>query len=114
MTLRPVLALQDQPGFVDAFTRVVAQSAGYVCAVCGLQRMGHAPESEWLGYASHEWTPRAASAADLARADELTSAAYRNRPSRCGHAWPRYPQCHDNCPHIGGHCDSCGIVRRSA
>jgi len=70
------------PAFVDAFADVVARSAGQVCAVCALQRMGHGPESSWLGYAPHEWRGVDTDAAGIARARELTVTAYRIRDAR--------------------------------
>lgn len=79
MILRSIEPLHADPHFVRAFAAVVTRNEGKVCAVCGLGVMGHAPESKWLGYDRHDWAPRAASASDLARAKELTRAAYRSR-----------------------------------
>lgn len=75
--LHEVKPLQDQPGFPEAFAAVVSTSVGKVCRVCGLERMGHGPESSWLGYAQHDWQGVPTDAAGIERARELTSAAYR-------------------------------------
>lgn len=77
--MNPIVSLQDQPEFVKAFSRTVFRSAGKVCKVCGLERMGHAPESRWLGHDPHEWNPIAATDDMLARARALTATAYANR-----------------------------------
>lgn len=74
-----VRPLSDSQGFVEAFARTIQQSAGHVCEVCGLERMGHAPESEWLGYTEHPWQPVPADRAMLDRAQKLTHDAYRAR-----------------------------------
>ena len=78
-TLKPLTPFSEQPGMPEAIGAVVASSAGHVCAVCGLERMGHAPETEWLGNAPHAWAPTPATPAMLDRARELTTAAYRAR-----------------------------------
>lgn len=104
--------LSDNPEFVAAFSAVVSQSANMVCAVCGLGRMGHAPESAWLGYDKHEWQGTSADSAALERAGRLTSAAYAaNRANGthtyCGHRYGS-PACQrGECIHIGGHCANC-------
>lgn len=82
MMLRKIVAIQDQPGIPAAIASVVKASHGKVCKVCGLERMGHAPESVWLGYESHEWAGRPATAGDLILARDLTSKAYKLRPSQ--------------------------------
>ena len=79
--LRPVIALQDQPQFVEAFSRIVGDSAGKVCVVCGLERMGHGPESRWLGYAAHGWDGIPTDTDGIANARKLTALAYRSRNS---------------------------------
>lgn len=79
--LRPLRPLEDLPGFADAFAAAVAEAAGHVCTVCGLERMGHAPESRWLGFERHAWDPRPATAAELEQARELTGRAYAARGS---------------------------------
>ena len=78
--LTPLTSIEDTPGMPGAIANVVARSAGSVCAVCGLGRTGHAPESQWLGYERHGWNATPATPAMLKRANELTSAAYRARP----------------------------------
>lgn len=70
------------PTFVAAFAATIQGSAGQVCATCGLGRMGHTPESRWLGHAEHPWTPVPATASDLERANRLTSEAYRRHNRR--------------------------------
>lgn len=77
--LKPLLPIESNPDFVRAFSNEVARNAGKVCTVCGLCQTGHAPESKWLGYAPHDWTPRAATATEIEQARELTRVAYRNR-----------------------------------
>lgn len=77
--LKPVVSLQDQPEFVESFARIVSESVGMVCGVCGLERMGHAPESSWLGYERHPWSGVEADSAMLERAGALTVEAYRRR-----------------------------------
>ena len=56
--------LHEHPATVEAIAGVIAASAGTVCAVCGLERMGHGVESSWLGIPAHDYAPRVASAAD--------------------------------------------------
>lgn len=75
--LKPVIPLQDQPQFVEAFSRLVSESVGMVCEVCGLERMGHGLESLALGFERHQWDGRAASLEEITRAHELTKLAYR-------------------------------------
>ena len=77
--LRPILPLHDLADFPDAFARVVADSTDRVCRVCGLERMGHAPESGWLGHDPHPWTGVPATPEQVARARELTREAYAAR-----------------------------------
>lgn len=77
--LHPVIPLSEQADFVEAFASVVSSSAGQVCETCGLERMGHGPESEWLGFDPHEWQSVPTDAAGLERAAQLTSEAYRRR-----------------------------------
>ena len=79
--LKPVIALQDRPQFVEAFSRIVSESFGMVCKVCGLERMGHAPESRWLGYAAHGWDGTPTDADGIANARKLTTLAYQSRDS---------------------------------
>jgi hypothetical protein len=83
---RTVRSLAETPGFPEAFARAVSDAQGKVCAVCGLERMGHAPESSWLGYAAHSWDSIPATPDMIERAGRLTSLAYRihNRgPQTC-------------------------------
>lgn len=77
-----VIALEESPEFVQAFSSVVAESAGKVCQTCGLERMGHAPESQWLGFDPHAWEGVETDASGIARARELTNRAYSLRNSR--------------------------------
>ncbi len=79
MTLRLVRSIEDTPGMPAAIAAVVTASAGKVCAVCGLERMGHGPESEWLGYDRHPWDGVPATPEMIERAAALTSEAYRRR-----------------------------------
>ena len=78
--LKPVTAFQDQPQFVKAFSELVSASAGTVCAVCGLEQMGHGPESSWLGFERHPWQPIPADPDMIENARRLTGKAYRMRP----------------------------------
>ena len=50
---------------LDAIAGVIAASAGTVCAVCGLERLGHGVESAWLDFPAHEYAPRVVNAADM-------------------------------------------------
>ena len=77
--LKPFISLQDQPQFVEAFAAIVSESAGKVCAVCGLERMGHAPESRWLGYSTHGWRGVSTDADGITNARKLTTLAYQSR-----------------------------------
>lgn len=77
--LKPLVPLEDTPGFADAFARAVSDNRNTVCEVCGLGNMGHAPESEWLGFGPHRYTPIRADRAMLEHAERLTSEAYRLR-----------------------------------
>lgn len=77
--LKPLLPLEETPGFADAFARAVADTRNTVCEVCGLGNMGHAPESEWLGFEPHRYAPIRADRAMLDTAERLTSEAYRRR-----------------------------------
>lgn len=79
MILKPIVALDEQPGMPEAIARVVAAASGYVCGVCGLQRMGHTPETAWLGNMPHEWSPVPATDTMIEHARELTACAYRAR-----------------------------------
>ena len=77
--LQPVLPLESSPEFVEYFARAVADSLGMVCSVCGLERIGHAPESRWLGFDVHPWHGVETDNAGIAFARELTLIAYRAR-----------------------------------
>lgn len=77
--LRKVGSLSDSPEFVNAFAQVLAAADGKVCQVCGLERMGHGPQSSWLGYDKHDWQGVDADSATLERADSLSRDAYRAR-----------------------------------
>lgn len=76
MNMRP---MHETPGFAEEFAAIVAGAAREVCAVCGLQILGHGPESQWLGHARHAWQPRPATAQDVDTARRLTGEAYRAR-----------------------------------
>lgn len=79
MSLQRVKSLEDQPDFVSAFAQCVANSQGKVCLVCGLERMGHSPQSSWLGYERHDWQPVDATDDELNNARALTRLAYAKR-----------------------------------
>lgn len=49
--------LSSDPDFVRAFARVVAEAQGYVCRVCGLERLGHVPDYRRAGWPEHDWQP---------------------------------------------------------
>ena len=106
--LANVTPLSENAEFCDAFANTVRESANMVCSVCGLSRVGHAPESVWLGYVAHGWHGVAADAGQLARADELTSEAYANRRHACGHRFESY-KCRTACVHVEGHCKNCSL-----
>lgn len=78
-TLKRVMPLSDNPDFVAGFAHVLAEADGKVCQLCGLEALGHAPQSRWLGHERHDWTPVLASTEALKRADELGKLAYRKR-----------------------------------
>ena len=82
--LRRILPLEDSPEFVAEFAALAAETT--VCAVCGLGRMGHGPESYWLGREHHDYDPIPATPDMEARARRLTGDAYRARcaQSLCG------------------------------
>jgi hypothetical protein len=96
----------------DTLGRAFQAVAGKVCTVCGLGGVGHAPQSEWLGYAAHKFDGVPATPDQLAHADTLTIAAYRARRENgthtyCGHRYAG-PACkRGDCIHIGGHCEHC-------
>ena len=75
-SLKPLVALQYQPHFIESFAKVVSDSRGKLCSVCGLERMGHAPESQWLGFEPHQWE---GVPGDVKRARALPSEAYQRR-----------------------------------
>lgn len=79
----PLLPLPEHPGMADAISSVVAKSSGLICVTCGLERMGHGPESSWLGYEAHEWQ---GVPGDAEAAEALSRKAYRARCARnlCG------------------------------
>lgn len=62
------------------FVRILSANRGKVCATCGLEMLGHRPESTWLGFAPHPFDPVDASGEELIRAQQLTAEAYRRRP----------------------------------
>ena len=108
MMLTKVTALSENVDFCNAFAATVRESANMVCSVCGLARVGHAPESIWLGYIAHDWAGIPANAGQLARAEELTSEAYGNRRDVCGHRFESY-KCRTACVHVEGHCKNCSL-----
>lgn len=80
--LKRIVPIEQTPGMPEAIANVVAQAAGKVCSVCGLERFGHGPESEALGYDHHGWDGMPATSEQIKRAGELTSEAYRIMRSR--------------------------------
>lgn len=77
--LKNMTPLEDQPGMSEAIGQVIGESTGQVCYVCGLGRLGHAPESSWLGYDPHPWSPIRVTRDGVERARYLTHLAYRMR-----------------------------------
>lgn len=74
--LRP---LHEDQGFVNAFARHLDKHKNTVCSVCGLEVLGHGPESSWLGYEAHGYAPVSATPEQVQQARDLTSKAYRQR-----------------------------------
>lgn len=77
--LKKVLPLEETPGFPEAFAKAVYDHRNTVCSVCGLNKFGHGPESEWLGFESHRYESIPADKDMLDNAERLTTQAYRNR-----------------------------------
>lgn len=75
--LRSVLPLSANKDFVQTFSRFATEQT--ICAVCGLEKMGHAPESKWLGHDQHSYAAKPATEQDIKRARELTTLAYSQR-----------------------------------
>lgn len=70
---------QNETDWHAALGNAFAAVRGQVCSACGLGGVGHAPESKWLGFDPHPFAGVPADSAMLARANELTSAAYQAR-----------------------------------
>lgn len=77
--LRELRPLSENKDFVNAFSSHVSKHENNVCGVCGLQAMGHGPESRYLGYDRHDFTPVSAAPEMVEHARRLTGQAYRNR-----------------------------------
>ena len=77
-TLRRVLPIEDQPELVEAMAKYVDRNRATVCKVCGLQVMGHGPESAWLGYERHDYEATPASQRQIDYAAAKSSRAYRS------------------------------------
>lgn len=121
MTLTQVRAIEDTPELVKGIVAYSTRMKDKVCGVCALGVWGHGPESRYLGYDKHEFTPVAATPEMIEHAHTLTGVAYRNRckmelcgaycvsthkPEPCGHAFAS-PTCGDECKHTNGHCKAC-------
>lgn len=91
----------------NAFTA----TRGTVCNVCGLGGVGHGPESGWLGFERHAYTPIQATPEQTKLADQLSSQAYKQSPrynnGPCGHNWPSAACNRGECVHTAGHCKDC-------
>lgn len=85
-SLRPILPVHSNDDLLTELARVVADYEETVCDICGLQVMGHGPESIWLGYVGHAYMAVPATADVVQRAGELTLIAYRKRCAKnlCG------------------------------
>lgn len=79
MYLTEVRSIQDDTELVGMMADYVSKNENKVCSTCGLQVMGHYPQSQWLGYDAHEFAPKVASAEDIARSRELSSKSYQMR-----------------------------------
>ena len=77
-TLTRVLPIEDQPELVEAMAAHVNNNRATVCGVCGLQVMGHGPESAWLGYERHDYEATPASQQQINYAQAKTSRAYKS------------------------------------
>lgn len=94
----------------NTLAKAFAAVRGTVCETCGLDAVGHGPQSQWLGHAAHPYTPVAATLAMMQRADSLSAKAYRlhNNPNGpCGHPWPSAACNRGECIHLTGHCPKC-------
>ena len=63
----------------EIVARVFERTRGTVCKICGLEYLGHVPESRWLGYERHDYEQQQATPAQLEQARELSAEAYRAR-----------------------------------
>ena len=79
MILQEVKSIEEQPELVEMMASYVDRNSQTVCAVCGLQVLGHGPESEWLGYSKHDYTPKQATEVEVKYASAKSSRAYRSR-----------------------------------
>lgn len=77
MALHQVLSIEEQPGMVELMSNYVARNAETVCGVCGLQVVGHGPESQALGHEYHQYSALAADKETVERAHQLTHEAYQ-------------------------------------
>lgn len=75
--LTEVRPLHEDKELVKLMVKHVADHANTVCEVCGLGVMGHGPESQWLGYEKHDYTPIAADQEAIENSHRLTSKAYK-------------------------------------
>lgn len=93
-TLKRVQPIEDQPELVEAMAKYVDRNRATVCKVCGLQVMGHGPESAWLGYDRHDYEATPASQRQIDYAAAKSSRAYRSsaymQPPR--KVWGRHVQ----------------------
>jgi hypothetical protein len=77
--LKKLTPMHEHSETVAAIVAYSESTSGKTCDVCGLTAWGHAPESQWLGFADHPFTPVAATPEMLKRASGLTGDAYRAR-----------------------------------
>lgn len=78
-TLHKVKSIEEQPELVKMMASYVSQNKNKVCGTCGLQVIGHSPESLWLGYSSHDFNAVVATEEQVQKAYELSCQAYRQR-----------------------------------
>lgn len=101
----------NETAWHNALANAFAAVSGRVCSVCGLDGVGHAPATAWLGYDKHPFDGIPADEVMLTAAAELSREATANRlangsHSVCGHRYAN-AQCKTQCAHVGGHCGNC-------
>lgn len=77
--LKPLSTTESNQATSEAIAKVIAEDSARVCGICGMDLMGHRPQSRWLGHIEHEYSPIAATPTMIEQARELTSRAYAQR-----------------------------------